>query len=243
MTDSVLLGPSLGTSATLWSKVPALLPDDMTATAYDIPGHGRQKPADGPLTAGVLADQVVEMADGLGLEKFHFAGVSISGAVGLELALRHPDRLRTLAVICSDATIGQAADWHDRAAQVRAAGTPSLVDGSARRWFAEGFLARDPASGGRLLGELSDADDESYARLCEMLADFDVRDRLGGITVPTLVLAGAFDEVITPDAGRALAERIPGAAFTEVPGAAHLAPIEQPAFVAAALTDFIGGNS
>ncbi|GAB3564130.1 alpha/beta fold hydrolase [Spelaeicoccus albus] len=243
MTESLLLGPSLGTSTTLWSKVPALLSGDVAAWGYDIPGHGTQKPATTPLTAAALADQVVEIADGLGLDTFHFAGVSISGAVGLELALRHPGRLHTLTVICSNAKIGDADGWHDRAAQVRAQGTPSLVDGSARRWFADGFLARDPASGGRLLGELSDADDESYALLCEMLADFDVRDRLGEITVPTLVLAGEFDEVVTPGDARATADRVPGGAFTEIADAAHLAPIEQPAAVADALTDFIGGNS
>lgn len=240
MTD-ILLGPSLGTSATLWSKVPALLPDGWRARSLDIPGHGGQQPASGPLTGAALADQVIEIADGLGLDTFHFAGVSVAGAIGLELALRHPGRLRSLGVICSGAKIGDADGWHERAAKVRAQGTPSLVDASARRWFADGFLARDPESGGRLLGELSGADDESYARLCEFLADFDVRDRLGEITVPTLVLSGAADPVLTPDDGRFVARGVRNGTFREVPGAAHLAPIEQPAFVAGAVTAFIEG--
>lgn len=237
----ILLGPSLGTSSTVWSKVPALLPGELRAVEFDLPGHGGQKPAAGRLPGAALADQVIEIADGLGLDTFHFAGVSISGAVGLELALRHPGRLRSLTVICSGAKIGDADGWHERADRVRAQGTPSLVDASARRWFADGFLARDPSSGGRLFGELSDADDESYARLCEFLADFDVRDRLGEIEVPTLVLSGALDPVLTPEDGRFVAEHVESGQFLEVPGAAHLAPIEQPAFVAGALTDFIQG--
>src|SRR5699024_5899691 len=142
------------------------------------------------------------------LTTFHYAGVSVAGVIGLELAVRHPDRLGSLTVICSAAKIGDAATWAQRAAQVRAQGTPSLVDGSARRWFAPGFLDRDPASGGRLLGELADVDDESYAALCEMLGGFDARERLGLIAVPTLVLAGRDDAVVPVDDARVVAERV-----------------------------------
>ena len=123
---------------------------------------------------------------------------------------------------------------------VRAQGTPALVGASAERWFAPGFIATNPDAASGLLHDLSDADDESYAVLCEALADFDVLDRLGGLTVPTLILAGESDGVVTPDQARETADLIPGAGFYVIPGAGHLAPIEKPEAVVAALEEFMG---
>lgn len=74
-----------------------------------------------------------------------------------------------------------------------------------------------------------------------------IRDRpdstglLGDITVPTLVVHGAEDEVAPPLVARAMAARIPGARYVEVAGAGHLAPLEQPEQVTRALREFLGG--
>lgn len=239
MTNHLILGPSLGTSSFVWSMVGDPLSAQLTVTNFELPGHGPQIPATGPLGISDVADQVIELADTLGIDRFHYAGISLCGAVGLDLALRYPDRLASAAIICSAAKIGDSQDWHDRAGQVRRQGTPVLVDGSARRWFAPGFIARDPESTSRLLYDLSDADNASYAFLCEALADFDVREQLPAITVPTLVLTGADDGVTTTGDGQFMAQNIPGSTYKTITDAAHLAPIEQPAQVLAALEKFI----
>jgi 3-oxoadipate enol-lactonase len=238
-----MLGPSLGTSATLWSTVCDLLPTNLTPHPFDLPGHGAQPAANGPLTMSGLADAVIEFADGLGIDRFHYAGVSIAGALGLQLGITYPSRLATLSVVCSAATFADAADWHERAAQVRAQGTPVLVDSSAQRWFADGFLSRDPESGGRMLNDLAAADDESYACLCEILADFDATANLGQIVVPTLVITGAEDMVATPSKGRHVAENVQHGRYVELSDTAHLAPIEQPQAVTNSLVDFWEGRS
>ena len=78
-----------------------------------------------------------------------------------------------------------------------------MVEGSAQRWFAPGFLEREPADGrGAAAARCSDTDREGYALVCEALAAFDVRDRLGEITAPVLAVAGA-DDPTTPPASLA----------------------------------------
>ena len=126
------------------------------------------------LAAGVLA-----LADGIAHgAAFHYAGDSVGGAVGLQLLLDAPERLSTATLLCTGAAIGRPEDWVARAATVRASGTGALVEMAAERWFAAGFIDREPAVVEELVGALRGTDDESYAQACEALADFDVTDRL-----------------------------------------------------------------
>ncbi len=236
----VILGPSLGTSSRVWRAAEPLLATERRIIAVDFPGHGAAPRGSQPTSMAKLADGVIAMADEAGVERFHYAGISLGGAVGLALALAYPGRLYSVSVICSAGRISTSDAWKDRAAQVRAQGTPVLVEPSATRWFAPGFIASHPVTASELLHDLSDADDESYALLCEALAGFDVIDRLSSIALPVLVLAGEHDAVVTPEDARATADLIPGAAFDVVHGAGHLAPAEKPEAVASALNAFHG---
>ena len=122
-------------------------------------------------------------------------------------------------MLASGARIGTADGWAERAASVRASGTASLVGGSAQRWFAPGYLEREPdGPGGRALRLLVDVDDESYARCCEALGAFDRTVEAAGLAVPVLLVAGEHDGVTTTEAMRALAAEVPGARFVELAG-------------------------
>jgi len=239
----LILGPSLGTSSRVWSATEALLARERRVLSVDFPGHGAAAPHRNRLRVADLAAGVIAAADDAGVDRFHYAGVSLGGAVGLALALDHADRVYSTSVICSAGRIGSPDAWRERAATVRAQGTPVLVGPSAERWFAPGFIASSPDVVSGLLHDLSDADDESYALLCEALAEFDVLRDLSRISVPVLILAGEHDGVVPPDVARATAALISGAVFDVVEGAGHLAPIEEPEAVAAALQSFIGGVS
>jgi pimeloyl-ACP methyl ester carboxylesterase len=124
----------------------------------------------------------------------------------------------------------------ERAETVRTQGTPVMIQGSAQRWFAPGFMDREPEFSSRLLHSLRDADRFSYAYCCEALAGFDVRSQLGAITVPTQVIAGALDGVATPDMAAEVATGITAGGGTAtavtVEGISHLAPAEAPAHTA-----------
>lgn len=235
---ALVLGCSLGTSTVLWDRVVPLLRDRFTILGVDLPGHGASPAASEAFTVGELADAVVATADIAGFDTFFYAGVSLGGQVALELALRHPRRVDGVSIICSSARVGEGDAWRERAATVRAQGTPVLVDGSARRWFADGFIAEQPEYAGALLNALADADDESYALCCEALAVSDIRPRLADIGVPTLALWGDRDVVIPPADARHVAATVRHGEGVEIAGAAHLAPIERPVEVASALADF-----
>lgn len=239
----LVLGPSLGTSTILWESVIPMLARTHRVVAWDLPGHGASAPAVEPFSVADLADAVAATMTGLGIDVFRYAGVSLGGAVGLELMLRHPALVDRAAILCSGAAIGTPEGWRDRAAQVRAQSTSSLIIGSAQRWFAPGSIAEHPDVTGRLLHALQDADDESYARCCEALAGYDVRGELASILVPVLALWGEHDQVTPESAAREIADGVRDGRVAGVDGASHLAPVDSPESVALALHDFLNERS
>jgi 3-oxoadipate enol-lactonase len=237
----VVLGNSLGTSTLLWTSTAALLGSHFRVVAFDLPGHGTSPAAAGPFTVGEIALAVLDAVDALGEREFHYAGVSLGGAIGLELLLVAPSRVLSAAIICSGAKIGTPDSWIQRAATVRAQGTASLVVQSASRWFAPGSIERFPEDSGRLLHTLRDADDGSYAWCAEALARYDVRSRLSSITAPVLAVWGEHDLVTPEPNATEVAEGVHRGTIERVADAAHLVPFEQPAVTASLLARFFEG--
>jgi len=238
----LVLGPSLGSDcAILWELVVPLLRERYRIVSWDLPGHGRSPRTAEPFSVADLADAVAGVLDELGAHTAFYAGVSIGGGTGLELALRHPDRFEKVALVCSNYRFGGdawPATWLERAATVRAQSTSALIVGSAQRWFTPESIAEHADTTGRLLHALQSADDETYALCCEALAAFDAEDRLGGIAVPVLNVRGDQDETISAESAQTLVAKVPDGRLVVVPDAAHLGTVDQPAAVAAALRDF-----
>lgn len=232
---ALLLGPSLGTSTALWDAVAPELSSAFRTVRWDLPGHGGSAAGlIGPgATVADLGGLVLVLADSLGLDRFHYAGVSLGGAVGLWLAAHHPERVDRLAVICSSAHFGPPGPWQERAALVRRSGTGPVAETARERWFTDGFDRPG------LLEDLRRADAEAYAACCEALAVLDLRDVLPSITAPTLVVAGRQDPATPPAHAREIADTVPGATLTELADAAHLAVAEQPGAVLSALRDHL----
>ncbi|WP_166980840.1 alpha/beta fold hydrolase [Paramicrobacterium fandaimingii] len=234
----ILLGPSLGTSTILWEQVVPQLAQKYRVAAWDLPGHGAAPVPSEGFTVADLADAVATAAHELGVQKLHYAGISLGGAVGIELLLRHPDLVVSAAIICSAAKIGETDAWHERAAQVRGMGTGTLIVPSAGRWFAPGSMEREPHLTGRLLHALRDADDGAYAFCCDALAAFDARDALADIAAPVLALWGEHDAVVSEGEASQLADGVANGRTMRIDGAAHLPAAEQPAALSRALLDF-----
>lgn len=232
----LLVGPSLGTSAeALWSECARLLADRFEVVGWDLPGHGRSRPAEAPYQVGDLAAEVRAVADRQREGRpVVYAGNSVGGAVGFLLAL-DPGPVSAVVTMASAPRIGEPAGWHDRAALIRRAGTPVLVAGSAERWFAPGFTDRRPEIASALLESLMDADRESYALACEALAAFDVRNNVADLKLPILSAAGRHDAVVPPDALRAM---VPGVETYVFEDCAHQPPAEAPDAVARVAADF-----
>ncbi len=234
----LVLGPSLGTSTVMWQSAAPLLGERYRVALWDLPGHGAAPAPTEGFTVGDIADAVAAAIGELSDGPVRYAGVSLGGAVGLELLLRHPDLVEQAAIVCSGAKIGQADGWHERAAAVRSMGTASLVIGAAERWFAPGSIAAHPDLTGRLLNVLRDTDDAAYAWCCEALAGYDVRGRLGEIRTPVLAIWGDHDAVTPEACSREIADGVADGRARGIPDASHLAPVDDPDAVAAALLEF-----
>jgi 3-oxoadipate enol-lactonase/4-carboxymuconolactone decarboxylase len=196
------------------------------------------------LAQGVLrvVEEILEQRGAYG-GSFLYAGDSVGGTVGLQLLIDHPERVPAAVLLCTGAKIGEPSMWTDRVAQVRASGTSVMVAGSAERWFGPGFLERSPEAGSRLLHALQDTDDRGYVQVCQALAEFDVRDRLGRIEAPVLAVAGCADAATPPANLREIADGVRNGRLVELDGVAHLAPIEEPAKVAGLIRQHFLGET
>ena len=236
----LLLGNSIGTSATaLWAASAAFLGERFHVVAWDLPGHGRNTdPVSDSFSMAELAAGVMAFADRVLTDRgepggrLYYAGDSLGGAVGLQALLDAPDRILAAVLLCTGAKIGDADGWWERAARVRASGTAVLINQSVERWFAPGFLEREPQVASQLLESLRAADAEAYALACEALADFDVRSRLGEIAVPVLAVAGAEDFATQANLLAEIANGVQRGTLQVLEGVAHLAPAEAPQEVA-----------
>ncbi|SMF40409.1 4-carboxymuconolactone decarboxylase [Streptomyces sp. Amel2xC10] len=226
----LILGPSLGTTWHMWDRQVPELVQQWRVFRYDLPGHGGA-PAHPAVSVGDLADRLLGTLDGLGVERFGYAGCALGGAVGVQLALRHPERVASLALIAASPRFGTPDEFRQRGVVVRTNGLDPIARTSPDRWFTAGFAAAQPAITEWAVQMVRTTDPGCYIAACEALAAFDVRSELGLIGVPTLVLAGSDDQVTGPAEARTLVAGIPDARLAVVPGASHLVPVEQPAAV------------
>ena len=226
----LILGPSLGTTWHMWDRQVPELVKQWRVFRFDLPGHGGA-PAYPAGSVTELAERLLATLDGLGVQRFGYAGCALGGAVGAELALRRPERLASLTLIAASPRFGTADEFRQRGVIVRTNGLDPIARTSPERWFTQGFAAAQPAITEWAVQMVRTTDPGCYIAACEALASFDIRAELGRIGVPTLVLVGSDDQVTGPAEARTLVAGIPDARLAVVPGASHLVPVEQPAAV------------
>jgi proline iminopeptidase len=189
-----------------------------------------------------MADDAAALCRTLGIERPAVLGHSFGGFVALHLALRHPDVAGSLILIDTAASstdmTGAMEQLEKRhGPEVRAAAEPVFGGDVSEETMAEfGRLVapayvHDPEKVGSVLESLgrSSFNTEVAAHyFSNQAAHYDVRDRLGEIRVPTLVMVGENDWLIPPSASRVIAEGIPGAELVVLPEAGHFSFIERP---------------
>ena len=211
-----MLCGSLGSTSGMWDAQLSAL-EGHRVVAIDHPGHGNAPVAE---LSGV-GDLAQRVLDAVGDGTFSFIGLSLGGAVGIQLALAVPERIERLVLACTSARFGEPQQWLDRASLVRADGLAVIVDAVLARWFTPSFGDVE-----RFREMFLSVDREGYARCCEALAATDARETLGSIGTPTLVVAGEGDPTSPPAEMAVMARAIAGARFEVLAGAAHLANVE-----------------
>jgi 3-oxoadipate enol-lactonase len=224
----LVLSNSIGSSRALWHPQVAPLGRRFRLLRYEHRGHAGAPVPPGDYVLDDLGADALALLDRLGLERVHWCGLSLGGAVGMWLAVHAPERLDHLVLCCTSAHFSPPETWAERAATVRAHGIAAIADGVLGRWVTPAFAAAHPDVVARLRAMLLATPAEGYARCCHVLGAVDLEGDLAAVRAPTLVIAGADDPATPPDHGELIAARIPGARLAVVPDAAHLANVEQP---------------
>lgn len=240
----LVLSNSLGSDLSMWDAQVGPLSDRFRVVRYDTRGHGRSPVPDGPYSLDDLVDDVVALLDRLGLERAHFAGLSLGGMTGMRLAAREPGRVDRLALLCTAPVMPPASGWTDRAATVRADGVGAIAPAVVARWFTEEFRAADPTRVSAYEQMVASTPAEGYAGCCEAIAAMDLvtAGDLQRISAPTLAVAGASDPAAPPARLQEIVDAVPDARLLVVERAAHLANAEQPDTVTTALVEHFGAD-
>ncbi len=229
---------SIGTDMALWeTSVPHLLPA-FRLLRIDARGHGASDAPDGDYSLAMLADDVIAVMDAAGVQTAAVAGVSLGGMIAMELALAYPTRVTALALVCTSATMDAGA-WRERIELVRAEGTAAIADMAMGRFLSPRFVATHGGAAESVRQGLIAMADTGYAGCGAAIRDMALIHRLPAIAMPTLVVAGDRD-ASTPFAGHGerIVAAMPDAHVVHL-DAAHLAPIETPAALAATLRAFL----
>jgi 3-oxoadipate enol-lactonase len=225
----LLLITGLTISSRAWEKLPSLLQDDFHVITFDNRGSGRSSRTGFAYRMADLADDAAAVLDAHGIGQAAVFGISMGGMVALELSLRHPERVRRLALGCTFAgfrTAHRAPIKHllrlvsDRFRFGR-------EESVARILFSKGFSTQNPGRGAQWLRD-SDQTSLRYA-LAQMaaIARHHTLPRLSHIRAPTLVITGDADRLVPERNSHVLAGKIPKAKLLVLPGAGHVFPLER----------------
>ena len=240
----VLFLGGLGMTRTGFDPQLAALAARYRCVAWDMPGYGASPLPAGGLTFELLADAAARLIETLGETRAHLVGLSLGGQIALHTTLRHPSRVRSLALLDSSPAFGL--DGTDPEAWKRLRLDP-LDAGETPAGIAEPVLrsimapGADEAAVAAAVATMSRISADGLRAAIECLPSHDVRDRLGEITVPTLVLVGERDTETPLSYAEALAAGIPGTRLQIVPGAGHISSLEAPEAVNIALREHLDG--
>lgn len=223
-----------GTSLSWGEPFLAALRESFEVIVYDHRGVGASTPLTGELTTATMAGDAVALLDALDLHSVHVLGISMGGMVAQELALAHPDRVRTLTLGCTYCggeggalaspdviqRLGEAMTSGDRARAIRTGWEVNVSASFAadEEAYAD-FLARAERRAVAL---------EVIMAQMQACAAHDTNARLGGLSAPTLVVHGTEDQMLPVDNGRLIASLIPGARLEVMEGVGHLFFWERP---------------
>jgi pimeloyl-ACP methyl ester carboxylesterase len=212
----------------------AALRESFDVIAYDHRGVGASTPLHGGVTIAQMADDAAGLLAALEIDSAHVLGISMGGMIAQELALAHPERVRTLTLGC---TYCGGAGSTMAAPEVLQRLSAAILSGDREAALRAGFEVN--------LSAAAAADADGWARFLEIaerravavpvvLAQMqactahDANERLAGLDMPTLVIHGTDDQMLPVGNGELIASRIPGARLEILEGVGHMFWWERP---------------
>jgi len=235
---TLLLLHGIGSTRAFWDPIVSLLPG-YECVALDVPGFGDAPPIDAPVTVARLAAAVGEQLDDSTRGPVVVIGHSLGGMIAQELALRAPERVRGL-VLCNTipgVTEGAREFNPVLATLAETEGSAAVAEALLPAMLGPQPLENTERARARFLADMQAADPASLAAAFRAVVTFDARERLPGLAVRALVVAGQHEG--NDDDQAELADLL-DAPLLFLPGTSHLAPAEAPSAFAAQVRPFLG---
>jgi len=246
----VLLIMGFSMNAAAWAPQIPPLAERYHVLAFDNRGAGRTSQPEGAYSVPQMAADAAALLGHARVASAHVIGASMGGMIAQELALRDPERVRSLVLACTTpggprsagyAALMAALDTGLSFDTIEEAMTPERMKEMLEQLFTPEFIANPGPGFGQTLAAAMQFPPTIAGLKGQALAirAHDTYDRLGDITAPTLVIAGDADPLIDPENARILAERIPHAELRMLPGLRHGFFAEKPDEANAILLEFL----
>jgi 3-oxoadipate enol-lactonase len=236
----LIFSNSLATSLAMWDEQAAALADSFRVLRYDQRGHGSSDAPAGRYPFDTLLDDALALMDVLGINKAHFAGLSMGGATALGLAERRPDRFERIVVADSpcQSTPQSSQQWEERIAVAQKEGIEALVEPTIARWFPAETAASNAPHLNKIRAMIRATPVNGFIGCAAALAAHDYASAVASVKCPTLFIVGEKDGA-TPTAMAKLHEKLPGSRLVTLPGAGHISNMDRPAEFSRALREFL----
>jgi len=229
--EPLLMIQGLGADARGWRLQQNALGANFRLIMMDNRGVGRSGRPDGPFDLEVMAADAIAVMDHAGYGSAHVIGASMGGIISQILAVRHPDRVRSLVLACTAChhytwRRELLAEW---AEQAQTFGMREFVRQNLR-WMVGPRSLRRLAPALAVLGPIAfSVPVTSFVAQIDAILRIEdgLRDELVAIDVPTLVLVGSQDVLTTQGDSEEIASFVPGAELVVLRGGAHLFQVEQ----------------
>lgn len=240
--DLVLI-PGLGASTHVWYAQVKGLSSVLRVTTFDPRGHGRSGRPSGPYSVRQMAEDAAALLRRHAIGPAAVAGSSMSAAVAIELAARHPDLVSSLLLVGGFPSLPPAGKERmaARAKTAEAEGMAAVADMVAAGALGASTHHTQPALVGLFRAVLLANDPHAYAAAARAVVETDVAEAMGKVRCPALILLGSQEQVAPLSTAMALKAGIPHGVVRIIPNAGHLPFLEQPAAFNAAVMEFLAG--
>lgn len=207
---------AIGLNRFMWSDVIAQLPTSDRVLAYDLRGHTADGAVVAPFTMADNAADLAALLDNLEVEKVRLCGLSYGGAVAQEFALRYPERVEQLFLMCT--TVQGFPAFLDRAADAEEKGLLNQLGTTLTRWFEAETLAEAPWAVRYARARLQNMNSTNWAHSWRAFAEIANLDDLSELQLDIHVVAGSDDQSTPPSLMQTIADGLPGSHFHTVDG-------------------------
>jgi 3-oxoadipate enol-lactonase/4-carboxymuconolactone decarboxylase len=234
----LFLSHSLGQDHGMWDAQAEALAPHFRVVRYDIRGHGASGVTPGDYAVADLGQDVLRLADEIGITRFAFCGLSLGGMIAQWLAANAPTRV-TAIVLANTSPLPGFERMERRRQTVLASGMAAVADEVMGRFFSPAHLAGGGPAVAEARRTLLATDPVGYAGACAAVRDMDLTGVLPRIQSPALIIDGEHDMSLPwKGHGDALAAGLPHATVVRL-AAAHLSNLERPRSFTAAVVRFL----